>query len=48
MLAGGTIELGEIATSEILDPCQVEGCIPVSVPGTFYRALAGLVNRDHA
>jgi len=47
-MAGGTIELDEIATSEILDPYQVEGCISISVPGPFYRALAGLVNRDHA
>jgi hypothetical protein len=32
-MAGGAIDLDEIATPEILDPHQVRGSIPVCVPG---------------
>jgi hypothetical protein len=35
MMAGGTIDLDQIAMPEVLDPRQVKGCIPVSVPGMF-------------
>jgi hypothetical protein len=42
MMAGSAIDLNEIASPQILDPCQVEGLHSgVSVPG----ALADLVNK---
>jgi hypothetical protein len=35
MMAGGAIDLDDIAAPEILDPREVSGCIPVCVPGMF-------------
>jgi hypothetical protein len=46
VVAGSTIDLDEVTTPEILDPCRVKRLHSGHVPGMFYRALAGLVNRS--
>jgi hypothetical protein len=43
-MAGGAIDLDEVALPEILDPRQLKGLHSGFVPG----ALAGFVNGDHA
>jgi hypothetical protein len=45
--AGGTIDLNEIATPEILDPRQVKGLHSGLCTRNVLRALAGVVNGDH-
>jgi hypothetical protein len=46
-MAGGKIDLDEIAAPEILDPCQVEGLQSLR-SGNVLWAITHLVNRDHA
>jgi hypothetical protein len=47
VMAGGTIDLDEIATPEVLDPRQVKGLHSGRCSRNVLGALAGLVNRDH-
>jgi hypothetical protein len=46
MMAGGTIDLDEIAMPEILDPRQVKGLHSSLCSWNVLRALRGLVNGD--
>jgi hypothetical protein len=47
-MAGSTIDLDEIATSEILDPRQIEGLHSGVCSRNVLTEAAELVNGDHA
>jgi hypothetical protein len=47
MLAGGAIDLHEVALPEILDPRQVKGLHSGLCSWNVLGALAGFVNGDH-
>ena len=46
-MAGGTIDLNEIAMPEIPDPRQVKGLHSSLCSWNVLRALRGFVNADH-